>query len=246
MKKIERRKSEGRGQKKKHFSEICFNCEVNQINGYDNVIKTAIVDANDIIKGKNPKCKSIIIANINANNVNKLINLSSSLRQKFDLIMVNGTSDYNINKKLLEKMDIDVFIPYVESEKDFMHWRNSGINNVLVDILSKRKIALCIDLSFLSFQNCTGDSKCMNNKIKILGRVIQNIRFCNKRNCDFCVTFLPSKLRDFRNAFDVRALLLVLGMKTQNINPALSFFYDRIKYNEKARKKKITDGIWMK
>ena len=236
-------RKERKDKTQKNFSEIylgSINSKVKQAAktlNYDHVIKTTIIEADDIIKGIKTPSKSIIIHNINKSNVNKLINRSSYLK-KFDIVMVQGTTDYNINKKILEKMGVDVFFPYVVG-KDFMHWRNSGLNNVLVDIMAKKSIALGLDFSFFR-QNDD------NDVIKMLGRIIQNVRFCNKRDCDFCVTFLPSNSDDFKNVLDVRSLLSVLGVKTQKLNSTLSFFHDRAEYNKKARKKKIAEGIWMK
>ncbi len=236
-------KREIKANSKKNFSEIysgSINSKVKQAAktlNYDHVIKTTVIEADDIIKGIKTPSKSIIIHNINKSNVNKLINRSSYLK-KFDIVMVKGVAEYDINKKVLEKMAVDVFFPYVIG-KDFMHWRNSGLNNVLVDIMARKGVALGLDFSFFKQNNDT-------DIIKMLGRIIQNIKFCNKRDCDSCVTFFPSKADDFKNVFDVRSLISVLGVKTKKLNSTLSFFYDKAEYNKKARKKKIAEGIWMK
>lgn len=158
-------------------------------------------------------------------------------RKLFNLIMVKSAGNYEDDKKIISATFkriplIDVFFPFIEGKRDFMHYRNSGLNNVLVDLLKQQNIALGIDFSFL-LQN--------RNCIVKLGRIAQNIRFGQKRNVNFCVTFLPASIEQLRDALDVKSLLVCLGMTPGNANKALQFAYSR--YVQNKKRKQITKGI---
>ncbi len=167
-----------------------------------------------------------------------IISYFQHARKLFNLIMVKSTGNYEDDKKIISATFkriplIDVFFPFIDGRKDFMHYRNSGLNNVLVDLLKQQNIALGIDFSFLLSQD--------QNCIVKLGRIIQNIKFGQKRNINFCVTFLPASIGQLRDALDVKSLLVCLGMTPGNANKALQFAYSR--YVQNKKRKQITRGI---
>ena len=58
-----------------------------------------------------------------------------------------------------------------ESLKDFMHSRNSNLNNILCEIARKNNIGYAISMNNIL------NSK---NKISLLGKILQNIKLCKK------------------------------------------------------------------
>src|SRR3989344_1273048 len=79
------------------------------------------------------------------------------------------------------------------SHKDFMHARNSGLNQVLCKILKERNIAVgfCFDSVY------TKDG--MERAI-LLGRMMQNVTLCRKFNVKMAIVdFLGSKEKDLNS-----------------------------------------------
>ncbi len=110
--------------------------------------------------------------------------------------------DDDLNRKILEKEKIDIFIPILEKRKDFQKQRNSGFNQVMAKVAKKAGVTIGINLDEI-----------INSKAKekagILGRVRQNIKLCNKNKLK--MKFISQKPG---NTYDLRALGLVLGMPT--------------------------------
>ena len=84
--------------------------------------------------------------------------------------------------------------------KDFQKQRNSGFNHVLAKIAKKNNICIGINLDEIINSN---------EKAKILARVVQNIKLCNKNKLK--MKFIGKQIR---NIYDLKSLGLVLGMPT--------------------------------
>ncbi len=119
------------------------------------------------------------------------------------LIGFTGTDD-DTNRKILEKLNVDIFMPLQHYRKDFQKQRNSGLNQVLAKIAKKNNIKIGINLDEI-----------INNKDKtkaeIIARVKQNIKLCskNKLQMKFCGASTSKK-----GNYDLKALGLSLGMPT--------------------------------
>ncbi len=84
--------------------------------------------------------------------------------------------------------------------KDRQKQRDSGFNHVLAKLAKKKNVAIGINLDEII------ESK---EKAKILARIEQNIKLCNKNKLH--MKFISKKKR---NDYDLKALGLVLGMPT--------------------------------
>ena len=116
------------------------------------------------------------------------------------------TSDNDeLNKKVLEKENIDFLLLSQSSRKDFLKQRNSGFNHVLAKLAKKSNVG--IGINFDEIVNSTG-----LKKSEILARVGQNIRLCNKNKIK--MKFISFRKENERNIHDLKALGLVLGMPT--------------------------------
>ncbi len=122
-------------------------------------------------------------------------------------IIFSGKDD-DLNRKILEKEDIDTLLIKTSGKKDKSKQRDSGFDSVMAKISKKRKVNLGIYLDEII--NSKGIVK-----TKILGRVIQNIKLCNKNNLN--VKFVALKKENKRNPYDLKALGLVLGMPTRMV-----------------------------
>lgn len=110
------------------------------------------------------------------------------------------SEDDNLNRKVLEKLKIDILLINQENRKDFQKQRNSGFNHVLAKIAKKNKIKIGINFEEVVNSN-------LKEKSKILSRIKQNIKLCNKNKIQM-VFIGKSK----RNLHDLKSLGLVLGM----------------------------------
>jgi RNase P/RNase MRP subunit p30 len=123
------------------------------------------------------------------------------------------SSDEEMSRKILEKLDISVLVVSVKDRKDFSKQRDSGLNHVLCEIARKRGVVIGIDFDEIvkSFGKVRAD---------ILGRVMQNIRLCNKKKVFMRFVSVSGIKRD---KYDLKSLGLVLGMPTWRTKGLVNF-----------------------
>jgi len=109
--------------------------------------------------------------------------------------------DDELNRKVMEKLEIQIILISLEGRKDYMKQRNSGFNQVMAKVAKKNGIVLGIDFDELIFSK---------DKEKIIARLKQNIFLCNKDKVQ--MKFILGKEK--RNSYDLKALGLSLGMPT--------------------------------
>jgi len=110
--------------------------------------------------------------------------------------------DDELNRKILEKEKIDIFLPELKNRKDFQKQRNSGFNHVLAKIAKKNNVKIGIDLSEILEAS-------EKTKADIFARIRQNVKICGKNKLK--MKFLNV---DGKNVHDLKALGTVLGMPT--------------------------------
>lgn len=117
--------------------------------------------------------------------------------------IIFSSDDDELNRKILEKENINFLLINQSNRKDGMKQRNSGLNHVLAKIAKKNNIEIGINLDEIIN---SGKAK----KSDILARVRQNVELCNKNK-------LKMKFISFENKkdkYDLKSLGLVLGMPT--------------------------------
>ncbi|MGD9276746.1 MAG: hypothetical protein PVJ67_06260 [Candidatus Pacearchaeota archaeon] len=126
------------------------------------------------------------------------------IRENSDKEIIFSSFDDELNRKILEKEKIDILLISLLNRQDFSKQRNSGFNQVLAKIAKKQNIVIGINLEEVINSN-------ENEKAKILARIKQNIKLCNKNKLK--MKFIsPTKIK--RNIYDLKSLGLVLGMPT--------------------------------
>ena len=115
--------------------------------------------------------------------------------------IVFSSSDDDLNRKVMEKLEIQGILIGLSGRKDYMKQRNSGFNQVMAMVAKKKEIFIGIDFDELV------DSK---NKENVIARVKQNIFLCKKDKVK--MKFILGKEK--RSSYDLKALGLVLGMPT--------------------------------
>ena len=111
------------------------------------------------------------------------------------------SDDDELNRKILEKEKINILLINQTKRRDRQKQRDSGFNHVLAKIAKKNNIAIGINLDELI------NSK---QKEKIIARIKQNIKLCNKNKLK--MQFIGIKTK--RNIYDLKSLGLILGMPT--------------------------------
>ena len=138
--------------------------------------------------------KQVILTETNFSKLKDLIKKNSN-----KTIIFHSNSD-DLNRKVLEKLPIQILLINLEDKKDYQKQRNSGFNQVLAKIAKKNKIQIGINFDELI------SSK---NKERIISRIIQNIKLCNKYKIQ--MKFIS---KQEQNKLNLKSLGLVLGMPT--------------------------------
>lgn len=123
-------------------------------------------------------------------------------------IIVEAQND-EFNRKILEYGKFNILLsPEKGARKDTPKQLDSGLNNVLVDIAAKNKVAIGINLE---------DIKKLDKKAKAtrLARIKQNIKICRKAHCNI-------KVINYTDKIDAFNLLISLGASTEQAKKAIS------------------------
>lgn len=136
---------------------------------------------------------------------NKLKNEVKKAKQEKKQIIYLSEDD-ELNRKVIEKLDVDILLLNLNQRKDFQKQRNSGFNQVMAKTMNKKGIVLGINLDELIEE--TNSKK----KADMLSRIKQNISLCNKNKVN--IKFIALKDKNKRNVYDLRSLGLILGMPT--------------------------------
>lgn len=144
--------------------------EVGERLGFDSLI----FFYGDLNKVKEIKSKLKIIYGVlvSGTDKKKLINQIDKIKQKNYLVLVKA-GDENFNRFILEKTRADMIygLEMVE-RKDAMHYRRSGLDQVLCKIAKEKEKKIVFSLKDASSP-------------LVVGRMAQNIKFCLKYQIEF-------------------------------------------------------------
>ena len=119
--------------------------------------------------------------------------------------IIFSSNDDELNRKVLEKLPINILLINQSHRKDRQKQRDSGFNQVMVKIAEKNKVTIGIN-----FDEIIESS--LETKKKILARIKQNIKLCNKNKLK--MKFIAQNPKNQRNIYDLKSLGLILGMPT--------------------------------
>jgi len=131
--------------------------------------------------------------------------IKKKINENKDKTIIFTSENDDLNRKILEKQPINIFLINQAKRKDKQKQRNSGLNQVLAKIAKKKNITIGINLDEIIESN--GKSRSL-----ILARVKQNIKLCNKNK--IAMKFIMLKDKNKRNSHNLKALATVLGMPT--------------------------------
>jgi len=133
-------------------------------------------------------------------NFNKLKNEVKKNKEK--QIIFSGNDD-ELNRKVLEKLPVQILLVNLARRKDRMKQRDSGFNQVMAKLAKKKDIIIGINLDEI----IKSEKK---QKAEILARARQNINLCNKNKVK--MKFISAKEK--KDSYDLKSLGLILGMPT--------------------------------
>jgi ribonuclease P/MRP protein subunit RPP1 len=90
-------------------------------------------------------------------------------------------------------------------KKEYMHHRNSGMNQVIAKLMKKNKITWGV-----SFSTLLGALR--DNRIKLLGRIVQNIKIQDKYKFNGVFASFAKIPAEMRAIKDLQSVLVALGM----------------------------------
>lgn len=139
--------------------------------------------------------EQIILKEKNFNRLKDLVNKNKEKK------LIFFSEDDDLNRKVLEKLKIDLLVIKLEGRKDFSKQRNSGFNEVMARIAKKNNVKIGIFLDELIFSK---------EKERIISRVKQNVNLCKKKEIQIEFFSIEEK----RNELLLKSLGLILGMPT--------------------------------
>lgn len=148
----------------------------------------------------------IILTEANFSRLKDKIKKEKAILENKNKVIIYSSEDDELNRKVIEKLPIDILLLNLKDRKDFQKQRNSGFNQVLAKAMKKKNIQLGINLDEII------EERNPKKKAEILARLRQNIVLCNKNKLK--MKFIIQKEKNSRNIYDLKTLGLVLGMPT--------------------------------
>jgi len=116
-------------------------------------------------------------------------------------------------------------------KRDYMHQRNSGLNQVLCRLAAKKKVI--IGFSMRTLINSDGMLRG-----QLAGRMSQNISLCRKFKNDMVTASFAEKPYEMRSPSDLQALAITLGMHPKEAKDSLTKAYKKILENQNRKSPK--------
>lgn len=172
---------------------------------FDEFDKDKINKKSESIENKNIDIKTCLL--INQKNLNKSYNQSK-------LLVVKSSEQ---DRHFIESKKIRLIYGFEETpKKDYLHQRASGLNHHICELANKNNVAVGFSYSSLFNKNLIFASA-------IIGRMIQNIKLCQKYKVKMVTGSFSDKPFDVRAPHDIASLFAMLGMDGKKVNEPLMF-----------------------
>jgi len=130
-------------------------------------------------------------------------------------IIVGGDEDRNL--KAVKNGNVDILMsPELMKGKDNLHWRNSGLNQVMLSLAKKNNVAIGFALQSVLQ---TGGVK----RAQSIGRMMQNVGLCRKYKVKMVLCSFAKDIFGLRSASDMQSFGRVIGMTPTEAKEALQF-----------------------
>lgn len=133
--------------------------------------------------------------------------------KKSDMIAIKSSEKDRI---FVESGKINLIYGFEEvAKRDYLHQRASGLNHVMCDLLKKSNIS--VGFSYGSLLSSKNEQAHLH-----MGRMIQNIRLCQKFKLKTVIASFSSDPYSIRSPHDIMSLFSVLGMDSGISKESLS------------------------
>lgn len=129
-------------------------------------------------------------------------------------VVLGGDEEKNL--KAVKDRSVDVLFPESAKGKDSLHWRRSGLNQVLLRLAKKNRVA--IGFSLCAVLDHKGEKRGL-----VLGRMMQNVFLCRKYEVGMVLCSFAHDLWGLRSASDLASFGRVIGMTPGEVKNALHF-----------------------
>ena len=144
----------------------------------------------------------------------------SKIYQFSDFKIVIGSDDQK-NRKAVENKNVDILMnPEKTRTTDFMHYRDSGLNQVLCKLAYQNKVAIGFN-----FNNVLKSK----NRSLILGKMMQNVRLCRKYKVAMVICSGANNEWELRPQEDLKCFGISIGMTPLEAKKALNFEKKKVK-----------------
>lgn len=138
----------------------------------------------------------------------------NKLKKKNDFTIIEANDK---TRHIIEKIKPNlIYNLELIGRKDFIHHRNSGLNQVLCKLANKNKVIVGIN-----FNNFLKETKL--SKDIIFGRIKQNIKLCRKYKVKSIIASFASTPFEMRNPQDLLSFSIILGMHPKEAKESLSY-----------------------
>lgn len=146
-----------------------------------------------------------IIDEKDMNKARSQIDKKSSISDKEKIFVLS--QDDNFNRKILEHKKLDALVLTDSKLKRSLRHENSGLNHVTCKIAADKNKPIIINLSDIL-------SKKGKERAISLEKLRQNIKLCKKAKTKLFVASFAKTEKQLRDAYDIFALCISLGMPT--------------------------------
>ncbi|MFH1125690.1 MAG: RNase P subunit p30 family protein [Candidatus Altiarchaeota archaeon] len=155
-----------------------------------------------------------------------------------DLILVSGGDD-DINRAASECWEVDILLhPEFNREKDYIDYKNAGLDHVMASFMAERGIALGVDFS--QILNSSGRTLVQN-----IGRIRQNVRIALKYKVPVVLVSGAADIFGLRGPLDFAAIHPLIGVPEHLAKKVVSSFpaYIVQKMNDRNNPNIILKGL---
>jgi len=146
--------------------------------------------------------------------ISEISRFPRSLYFEADFISAQSQSETML-RAIVSQAKIDLLVnPETHTGKDHTHYRYSNVNQVVAKLAKDNKVSYGVDFHRLLKLE-------PKHRVKLMGRIMQNIRIFNKFKVPLIISSFASKPADLRNLKDLSALLRVLGATHKNSKLAI-------------------------
>jgi RNase P/RNase MRP subunit p30 len=150
-----------------------------------------------------------------------------------ELVLVEGSEK---NHDILERLPVDIlFGSEFVMKRDAMHYRSSGLNQILCRLAVKNKVIIGFNLRMID--------EAVNLPMAI-GRMMQNIVLCRKYKAKTAVFTGAGKAQQMKGVSDLMSLMVVFGLNEGEAKESLKAVSEKIKENIKKKEPTyIKEGV---